>query len=51
MKALVNPVYVIFMDFVAQIKKQPEVAQAFSIFRAIIPQRYIDIARDKAISM
>ncbi|MFL0812175.1 efflux RND transporter permease subunit VmeQ [Vibrio parahaemolyticus] len=38
-------------DFVAQINQLPEVARAFSIFRANIPQRYIDIDRDKAISM
>ncbi|MCV5274905.1 efflux RND transporter permease subunit, partial [Escherichia coli] len=36
---------------VAQINQLPEVARAFSIFRANIPQRYIDIDRDKAISM
>ncbi len=38
-------------DFVAQINQLPEVARAFSIFRANIPQRYIDIDRDKALSM
>lgn len=38
-------------DFVAKINQLPEVARAFSIFRANIPQRYIDIDRDKAISM
>ncbi|TON83794.1 hydrophobe/amphiphile efflux-1 family RND transporter, partial [Vibrio parahaemolyticus] len=30
-------------DFVAQINQLPEVERAFSIFRANIPQRYIDI--------
>ncbi|MFV0487860.1 MAG: efflux RND transporter permease subunit [Vibrio fluvialis] len=38
-------------DFVAQIRQLPEVAGAFSIFRANIPQRYIDVDRNKAISM
>ncbi len=38
-------------DFVAKINQLPEVARAFSIFRANIPQRFIDIDRDKAISL
>ncbi|WP_421187344.1 efflux RND transporter permease subunit [Aeromonas enteropelogenes] len=38
-------------DFVNKINQLPEVARAFSIFRANIPQRYIDIDRDKAISL
>ncbi|QLK48210.1 hydrophobe/amphiphile efflux-1 family RND transporter [Vibrio owensii] len=38
-------------EFVAKINQLPEVARAFSIFRANIPQRYINIDRDKAISM
>ncbi len=38
-------------DFVAKINQLPEVARAFSIFRANVPQRFIDVDRDKAISM
>ncbi len=38
-------------EFVGKINALPEVARAFSIFRANIPQRYIDVDRDKAISM
>ena len=38
-------------EFVAKINQLPQVARAFSIFRANIPQRYINIDRDKAISM
>lgn len=38
-------------DFVAKINQLPEVAKAFSIFRANIPQRFIDVDRDKAISL
>ncbi|MEI8656732.1 efflux RND transporter permease subunit [Vibrio sp. Hal054] len=38
-------------DFVAKINQLPEVARAFSIFRANIPQRFIDVDRDKAISL
>ncbi|WP_421239202.1 efflux RND transporter permease subunit [Aeromonas enteropelogenes] len=37
--------------FVNKINQLPEVSKAFSIFRANIPQRYIDIDRDKAISL
>ncbi|MUJ27647.1 multidrug efflux RND transporter permease subunit [Aliivibrio fischeri] len=38
-------------NFVAKINQLPEVARAFSIFRANVPQRFIDVDRDKAISM
>ncbi|MUK44934.1 multidrug efflux RND transporter permease subunit [Aliivibrio fischeri] len=38
-------------NFVANINQLPEVARAFSIFRANVPQRFIDVDRDKAISM
>lgn len=38
-------------EFVSKINQLPQVARAFSIFRANIPQRYINIDRDKAISM
>lgn len=38
-------------DFVKKINQLPEVSRAFSIFRANIPQRYIDVDRDKAISL
>ncbi|MFQ0974873.1 efflux RND transporter permease subunit [Vibrio campbellii] len=38
-------------EFVSKVNQLPQVARAFSIFRANIPQRYIDIDRDKAISM
>ncbi|MCH1929791.1 multidrug efflux RND transporter permease subunit [Shewanella sp. A25] len=37
--------------FVAKINQLPEVTRAFSIFRANIPQRFIDVDREKAISM
>ncbi|MUK40508.1 multidrug efflux RND transporter permease subunit [Aliivibrio fischeri] len=38
-------------NFVAKINQLPEIARAFSIFRANVPQRFIDVDRDKAISM
>ncbi|MGN2614439.1 efflux RND transporter permease subunit [Aliivibrio fischeri] len=38
-------------NFVAKINQLPEVARAFSIFRANVPQRFINVDRDKAISM
>ncbi|MUI54650.1 efflux RND transporter permease subunit [Aliivibrio fischeri] len=38
-------------NFVTKINQLPEVARAFSIFRANVPQRFIDVDRDKAISM
>ena len=38
-------------EFVSKVNQLPQVARAFSIFRANIPQRYINIDRDKAISM
>ncbi|WOT06723.1 efflux RND transporter permease subunit [Shewanella youngdeokensis] len=38
-------------SFVQNINGLPEVARAFSIFRANVPQRFIDVDRDKAISM
>lgn len=38
-------------SFVAKVNQLPEVAMAFSVFRANVPQRFIDIDREKAISM
>jgi multidrug efflux pump subunit AcrB len=35
----------------SKVNQLPEVARAFSIFRANVPQRFIDVDRDKAISM
>lgn len=38
-------------DFVQKINGLPSVQRAFTIFNANVPQRYVDIDRDKAISM
>lgn len=37
--------------FVKKINQLPEITRAFSIYRANVPQRFIDVDRDKAISM